>query len=415
MSLIKTSALNAIAVAVKMLTLLGLNKILALYVGPSGYAVVGQLQNAIQMITTFSSGAVNAGVIRYTAEFHGDEARQRTVWRTAATISFFGAVGASLVIALLSENLAFWFVKDAEYSDVFLWFSGGLSFFVFNSFLLAVINGKKEIPTYVTANIAGSVFSLIIVSVMTVLYGLMGALISLAIYQSLSFFVTLFLCTRLSWFKFGYFVGRVDKDVARSLFKYTLMALSSAICVPVSHMIVRERLGTTLGWESAGYWEAMWRLSTAYLMLITTTLSVYYLPRIAEIKSNIELRREILSGYKVILPAAALCTFLMYVFRNTIINVLFTPEFSPVADLFAFQMVGDLFKIAAWVLAYTLTARAFVGLYIFSEIAYSVFFIVAVFIFTSKYGLEGASIAHALAYLGYFLTMWLVLRLKKIL
>lgn len=86
MTLIKTSLLNGIAVLFKMLTLLGLNKILAIYVGPAGYAVLGQFQNAVQMITTLASGAINTGVTKYTAEYHGEEEKQHTVWRTAGTI-----------------------------------------------------------------------------------------------------------------------------------------------------------------------------------------------------------------------------------------------------------------------------------------------------------------------------------------
>ncbi|MGE4416327.1 MAG: O-antigen translocase, partial [Marinobacterium sp.] len=81
MTLIKTSLLNGIAVVIKMLTLLGLNKILAIYVGPAGYAALGQFQNAVQMITTLASGAINTGVTKYTAEYHEDEAKQHAVWR----------------------------------------------------------------------------------------------------------------------------------------------------------------------------------------------------------------------------------------------------------------------------------------------------------------------------------------------
>lgn len=61
MNLVKTSLLNGIAVAIKMLTLLGLNKLLAVYVGPGGYAAIGQFQNVVQMLTTFASGAINNG------------------------------------------------------------------------------------------------------------------------------------------------------------------------------------------------------------------------------------------------------------------------------------------------------------------------------------------------------------------
>ena len=92
MTLIKTSLLNAIAVVIKMLTILGINKILAVYVGPTGYAALGQFQNAVQMITTFGSGAINTGVTKYTAEYFEDEAAQRKVWQTGGTIALVGSV-----------------------------------------------------------------------------------------------------------------------------------------------------------------------------------------------------------------------------------------------------------------------------------------------------------------------------------
>ncbi|WPN48573.1 hypothetical protein [Pseudomonas sp. P8_241] len=94
MTLIKTSLLNGIAVVVKMLTLLGINKILAIYVGPTGYAAIGQFQNAVQMITTFASGAVNTGVVKYTAEYADDESAQHKVWQTAGAIALAGTLPA---------------------------------------------------------------------------------------------------------------------------------------------------------------------------------------------------------------------------------------------------------------------------------------------------------------------------------
>ena len=103
MTLIKTSLLNGIAVIIKMLTLLGLNKILAIYVGPTGYAALGQFQNAVQMITTFASGALNTGVTKYTAEYYEDEVRQHTVWRTAGTIALLGSLTTAILVTIFNK------------------------------------------------------------------------------------------------------------------------------------------------------------------------------------------------------------------------------------------------------------------------------------------------------------------------
>jgi PST family polysaccharide transporter len=405
MTLIKTSLLNGIAVVIKMLTLLGINKILAIYVGPAGYAALGQFQNAMTMITTFASGAINTGVTKYTAEYCDDEPRQRLVWRTAGTIALVGSVVTALLIAASNQTLAAWFLKDASYGGVFLWFAATLVLFTFNTLLLAILNGKKEIARYVLANIAGSIFALLATGVMVVQFGLYGALVALAVYQSISFFITLFLCYKTPWFKFEYLFGGIDKQTALNLGKYTAMALTSAVCVPVSHILVRNHLGETFGWDAAGYWEAMWRLSGAYLLFVTTTLGVYYLPRLSELKDAREIKKEITQGYKVILPAAALCSVVMFLLRDFIIVTLFTESFSPMRDLFAWQMLGDTLKIGSWILAYFMLSKAMVGLFMVTEIVFSISFVVLTHLITAKIGLDGVAVAHAVNYTVYWLLM----------
>lgn len=411
MTLIKTSLLNGIAVIIKMMTLLCINKILAIYVGPAGYAVLGQFQNAVQMITTFASGAINTGVTKYTAEYCQNEAKQRLVWRTAGTVALVGSLVTGSVIAFFNQPLASWFLKDTSLSGVFLWFAATLVLFTFNTLLLAILNGKKEIGRYVLANISGSLFALLVTSIMAIQLGLYGALVALAIYQSITFFVTLLLCYKAPWFKVRYLFGRVDRQTALNLSKYTAMALTSAACVPVSHVLVRNHLGETLGWEVAGYWEAMWRLSAAYLMLVTTTLSVYYLPRLSELKEPAKIKREILQGYKIILPVAAICSLAMYLLRDWMIVLLFTSDFSPMREIFGWQVVGDTLKIGSWILSYLMLGKAMFKLFMISEIIFSATFVLLTMMLTKFYGLEGVVIAHAATYSMYWCFVgWFVAR-----
>jgi PST family polysaccharide transporter len=405
MTFIKTSLLNGVAVVVRMLTLLCINKILAIYVGPAGYAALGQFQNAVQMITTFASGAINAGVTKYTAEYHEDEQQQHTVWRTAGSISVFGAIVTGVIVAIFNERLSLLFLGDDTFGGVFIWFAATLVLFVLNTLLLAVLNGKKEIVRYVVSNIAGSLFALAVTTYMAVNWGVYGALVALAVYQSISFFVTLVLCCRAPWFKVQYFIGRIDPKVARNLAKYTAMSLTSVACVPLSQILVRNHLGQSFGWEAAGYWEALTRLSGAYLMLITTTLSVYYLPRFSELKHPTELRAEIKNGYKIILPLTVIGALIIYMFRDLVVKLLFTPEFLPMTDLFAWQMVGDTLKIGSWVLAYLMLGKAMFKLFMVTELIFAATFVAFSWFFTDIFGLEGVTMAYAVNYAIYWIVM----------
>lgn len=410
MTLVKTSLLNAIAVIVKMLTMLGLNKILAIYVGPAGYAAIGNFQNAVQIITTFGSGAITNGVTKYTAEYGENHSEQQRLWRTAGTISILSSLVTGILIFIFRKEISIWFLKDEIFSSVFVWFSISVIFFVLNSFFLAILNGKKEIHRYIIANIGGSLFTLIVTSILAIKFGLQGALIALAIYPSFSFIVTLLLCYKTSWFKFSYLFGFPDKTITINLAKFTAMALTSAACVPISHIFIRNHLGDTLGWDAAGYWEAMWRLSSAYLMMVTTTLSLYYLPRLSELTNPQDIKQEIIQGYKIILPIAAVSGLVIFLLRDFIIGVLFTAEFSPMRSLFAWQMLGDTLKIGSWILAYLMIGKAMVKFFIITEIFFSISLYLLVLFFTSIYGLEGTTVAYAVNYAAYWVAVSFIVK-----
>jgi PST family polysaccharide transporter len=402
MTLVKTSLLNGIAVLIKMLTLFAINKVLAVYVGPSGYAALGQFQNAMTMLTTFANGIVNTGVTKYTAEYKDDVEKQQALWGTAGTLALITVVLTSVIIFIFREKLALIFLHDASYNSLFTWLSVSLVFFVCNTFLLAILNGKKEVKLYVVSNIAGSLLALFATSAMTYYFGLYGALVALGTYQSFAFIVTFYICLRTHWFKAKYLLGRLNKVELYNLVRYSLMALTSAICVPLSQTLVRNYLGAKLGWDAAGYWEAMWRLSTAYLMLVTTTLSVYYLPRLSELRLRKDIVNEIVQGYKYILPVAAVGSFIIYILRDFLIKLLFSSDFAPMHELFGWQLLGDTFKISSWILAYVMLGKAMVKLFILTEIIFAGTFYGLVVIMTNYYGLQGVSMAHAVNYAIYF-------------
>ncbi|WP_298448166.1 O-antigen translocase [uncultured Marinobacter sp.] len=413
MTLIKTSLLNGIAVIIKMLTLLGLNKILAIYVGPSGYAALGQFQNVVQMITTFASGAINTGVTKYTAEHFDDEVRQHAVWHTAGTIALIGSLSSAALVVAFNRSLAGWALKDETLGSVFIWFAATLVLFVFNTLLLAILNGKKEIQRYVIANIAGSLLALAVTSFMAIQFGLYGALVALAIYQSLTFFVTLLMTYKAPWFKFVYLVGGIDKSAAKDLSKYAAMAIFSAILAPFSHTLIRNHLGETLSWDAAGYWEAMWRLSGAYLMLVTTTLGIYYLPRLSELQNSADIRQEIIQGYKLILPITAFFGVILYVSRGLVTKVLFSIEFQEMEVLFAWQIIGDILKIASWILSFLMLAKAMTKLFLLTQVFFHSGFYLLTVLFTPIYGLQGVAIAHASCYFIFFIFLY-ILVFKKL-
>lgn len=410
MTLVKTGVLNAIAVLIRVLSSVALNKIIAIFVGPSGYAVIGQFQNLVTMLVTLANGGMNNGITKGTAEHFDDIGRQHRIWQTAGTITIVGASIAGLGIVLFREPIARYVLNDARYANVFIWLGLGLVLIAVNGLLLAILNGKKQIKLFVVINIIGSLLGLAITGILTILLKLEGALIALSINQALVLVVSAILCHRQPWFRLSMLLGSIDPTVVRELLKFAAMALASATVTPLTQIAIRNDLIAQFGMNSAGYWEALTRISALYLTIITVPLSIYYLPRFAEIRRHEDLVEEIVKGLRIIAPATIVIALLLYMLRDVAIYLLFTKEFIPMRNLFGWQAVGDVFKVMGWLLGYVLIGRGFAKSFIVIEISFGFLWYFLVTICTSLFGLVGAQVAYAANYMIYTLVLVFLLK-----
>lgn len=410
MTLVSSSIYTFIATAMKMLTGLIINKFIAIYIGPSGLAVIGNFQSIVQLILTLSQAGIANGAVKYTAQYRSEGKNIAPLFSTTAKICLISSslVGVSLI--LLSSQLSARFLNSEDYYYVLILLGLTAPLLALNSILISIINGLKEIRLWFEINIVQSLSSLFFATVLIAVWGLKGALVALSTYQSLVFFILLRKLKGHLVIKLSQFRSKVDPALAKQLFAYSIMALTSAVAVPVSHIIIREYIGSNLGWESAGYWQALWYISTMYLMVVTTSLGVYYLPRLSEIKVKSELTQELRKGLCLIVPFVSLMAFAIYLTRDLLIGILFSEEFLVLRDLLLWQLVGDVIKVAAWLIGYVTVARAMVKTFVVLEIFGSLTFVIISISFVSVYGLVGITYAYSLNYAVYLLVMLLIYR-----
>ena len=357
------------------------------------------------MVSTFASGGVNTGVTKYTAEYHADPQRQQLVWRTAATISLAGAAVFAVLLVAFRKNLAVRALGDEQLSGVIVWFAASLVLLLLNGLMLAILNGRKAIRAYVIANIIGSLVTATTATLLVLQFGLYGVLVALAISQALACGATawLFQCDfPMPW---RALIGRIDPAVARKLGGFALMGATSALVVPLAQMVIREGLSRKLGWNGAGLWQALWRISETHLMLLTTTLSLYFLPRFSEIRHATELRAEVLKGYRFVVPLVMTSALVLYQLREPLIRTLLTPEFLALTHVLGWQLVGDVLKVCSWVIAYTMLSHARVQLFVVTEIIFAAMFAGATLGGAALDGLRGAAMGYAATYALYGIVM----------
>lgn len=203
---------------------------------------------------------------------------------------------------------------------------------------------------------------------------------------------------------------RFDAQMTRQLAVFSLMTLTSTLVPQLVTIMVRDHLALQYGWRQVGYWQAVSRVSDAYLLFFTTAINVYYLPKLASLHGAAALRRELRNAYRYVMPAVIVMALGVYVCRDWITWLLFDTQFAAAAPLYGPQLLGDVIKIAAFVLSYVMLAKAMTRLFVMSECVFAASYLALVYVFTAQFGLIGAMYAFAANYVLYLLFNIVVVR-----
>lgn len=407
----KITSLNSFSVVLKIGIGLITSKILAIFVGPSGMALVGNLRNFLTSLENISTLGFQNGIVKYAAENEKNKDELQKIISTVFISLLFMAIFLS---GILFFTASFWnqkiFGNNTEYLLIFKVLAFVLPTYGLSIFLIAVINGLGKFKKVIWINIIGNIIGLLASIFLILQFKTTGALLAIVLAPSLLFLVTFYLVQReiqlLQLIKFNFF----DFKIVKNLSSYSLMALVSSVFGPFVFLAIRNHIIQNLGIEQAGYWETMTRISTYYLLFVSTILSVYFLPKLSKTQNNKETKIVFWQYYKFILPVFVLGLTVLYFARFFIVQLLFTKEFLPVTDLFFWQFLGDIFKVCALILGFQFFAKKMTSAFIITEL-----FSLSVLYFASLYciklfQIEGVVIAYAFQNLIYLVVLTVYFR-----
>jgi PST family polysaccharide transporter len=395
--LFKISSLNSLSVILKIGVGLVTSKLLAIFVGPSGMALVGNLRNFMTSLESISTLGFQNGIIKYVAENEKD----KTEFQKLITTVFISL----LLVAIVLSGILFFFATHwnnqifgthFEYSFVFKVLALALPWYAVSLFFVSVINGLGLFKKVIWITILGNAIGLLVSLVLIWNYKTLGALLAIVVSPALLFLVSFYFVNKELSFLNTIRLQVFDFKIIKNLSSYSLMALVSSVFGPLVFLAIRKNVIVTVGIDQAGYWETMTRISSYYMLFVSTILSVYFLPKLASAKNNGETKIVFWSYYKSILPLFVVGLAMIYGLRFFIVELLFTKTFLPVTDLFFWQLVGDLLKVAFLILGYQFFAKKLTVAFILSEIAsLAVLYLFSIY-FIQVYGIQGVLIAQVL-------------------
>lgn len=397
--LLKVTAMTGLLTLLRMAMGFVIAKVVAIYTGPTGMAMLGQVQSLVGSLNGIINAPVGSGVVRFTAEYKEQGFAACAPWWRASLQWVLIISGFAIPVGLLlAKPIAAWLFQDPKLAWVVMVTVCVLPSAAIGTLLNSVINGQQLYRRYIGLGMLSAVISGSVMLSMIALYNIQGALLAAAVQAALIGMVMLIANLRQPWFKLRYWWGVVDPKARKQIGSYMLMAITSALTVPLSLILVRNILIDQVGWNGTGQWQAVWKISEIYLSVITMALSTYYLPRLSSLTDVDTIISEIHKTAKLIVPIVACIALGIYLLRDVAISLLFTEAFRSARDLFAIQLTGDVIKITAWLYAYPMLSRGAAKWFICSEIIFSLTFVILTKVLVDRYNLTGANVAYAINY-----------------
>ena len=409
--LVKVARLNGATLVTKIVAGFLTTKFIAVFIGAEGLALIGNLKNFFTSIQSLATVGLYNGLVKYIGEFKNNALN---LSKTLSTSYYIGFLATILVCILTYYNAQgindIIFSAQYNFAYVIKIMAVALPFYALNMFSFSIMNGFTKYKFLMIINIIGQTMGLGVTLLLIWQNNIDGALISVVIAPSLIFLITLVGILNRRSLIFSIRVSNIDFKWLRKFGPYSIMALVSGLTLPLILILIRNYIITHEGMKDAGFWEAMNRISSYYLMFVNSLMTFYFLPRFTEIDNRQEFRKEIFNFYKKIMPFIAIGLLIIYIIRPYIVAIFLTNEFETVQELFGWQLLGDFVKVLSVVMAYQFIAKKMVLHYVITELI-----LVGILYFTSIYfvdmfGIKGAPIAHFVTYLLYFGMMLLIFK-----
>jgi len=340
-----TFLLTSLNTFVKVLSGIVLNKIIAVYLGPAGLAVLGQFQNFAGILTGIGNASIQTGVVKKIAQNSEKKYRNKILVSSSILVLVLSAVS-SIIVFGFSDYFAQAILFDIGFSATIKIFALSILFYAANVYFLSILNGLREIRQLTFISILLSLIPVLMIPLLITYFQISGVIYALILTQFLVFLLSYgIILKKHSYNFFKVKFSKFDMEVIKTLLKFGLVSFLNGMLLSLSLLVIRSYIIEGNSLEVAGIWEAAYKISLYFNLLFLMPLSIYYMPKFSAMESVVKIDKEIKSVIKVLIFPLLFLIFFTYWFGADIILLLFSADFLLVHEILTIVMIAEVFKI----------------------------------------------------------------------
>ncbi len=408
--LIKVLSLNSVSVGVSFVLGLLSSKIISVFLGPSGMALMGSFRNFTAMIKSIATLGMNTSVVKLIVENKEDKEEVSIIYSTFFGVFLGLAILLGVSVALCSIWISNWIFFTNSYTTPIQFFGLMLPLIVINVFWTSVYNSFEKFKHIISIQIISNLIIFASTAYLIWQNNIQGGLLSVAVGEVIMFFVTyLFIRKTFKNFNFDYHQIELKKYLS-DMQRFSIMALLSAVLVPLTLISIRDNIVSVHSIQEAGIWDGVNRLSSFYMLIFNTGLSMYYMPKLASLKTDSEFKMELKSYFKTLVPLFIGMILVILMLKSYIIQLAFTEEFNKINSILIWQLLGDFFRIMTLAFGFQILVKSMLKKYFIIEIVFNSCFLILAYLWIPSRSSEGVVQAYLAANVVSFLIILFMFR-----
>lgn len=391
-------------------------KLWAIMVGPAGLGFLTMQQSLLGLAAMLTGLGVNMGVVRLGAKAIAEDDKPNIAANQKAAIILSlasGAIGVALL--LLFRNVINQSLLDGKGSGEQVALLGiALLFTLLTSAFTGILNAHHQVKSLAKIAVLNSVLTTSILLLCVWMWREQGVVVGLIASSLVICAASFYFFTREAKAEPAARVPREKLlETVKSLLRFGIPYTGSMLVGTGVQLILPTLILLALNLESVGYYRAALTLAGTTLALVTTAMGQDYYPRLSAASENPEELRTIVNDQQYLMFVLISPVILWLLFLSPfIIPLLFSSKFTATGEILNWFLVGDLFRLLSWALAYVILARSRSSAYFFIELFGGVTSLSTSLLAMRYFGVQGLGISYLTTYVLYYLLVFFLVRRK---
>jgi len=388
------------------------SKVIAVCVGPEGIGLFGVLTAATGLIGSLANLGLNTSGVRQVAAASGTNDQHkiaRVIYTLRRTSLVCGLLGMIVVLAL-AKPLAKLTSGSAANASYLMLLAPLILFRNVNAGQTALLRGLRRIGDLARIRILGAITATVFSVPLVLAWGINGIAPAMLATALSALGVSWWYTRKVRIPSIELTFGEISAE-AGALFSLGAAFLMAGLQEPIVQNAFRAILVHRTDMHTVGQFLAASALSHVYVNFVLQAMGLDYLPRLTRYKENkAEINRLVNEQTEIALLLAIPGVTALVVFAPLLIPILYSGRFTEAAEVFQWQCLGVLLKVASWALGYVLVALGLRAMFFLTETVTNAVYVGAFYLLVQHYMLTGAALTFAMVYIWYLTLIYFTVR-----